>query len=91
MSVSAPPPAQELPGAAGWPRGERGAEPAQLWLQVSGKKGLGFLFFFTIYCSRRPKDGAGTSLRPWPSHVPLLHGVQCAGAEEKEEEKGLWG
>lgn len=58
---------------------------------AGGRKEKVVGFFFTIYCSQRSEDGAGTLLRLWPSHVPLLHGVQCLGSEQNWEEKRLLG
>lgn len=35
--------------------------------------------------------GGSTSLRPGPSHLPVLHRAACSRGEEKWEEKGFCG
>lgn len=73
--------------AASWLWQEPGAKRVQslpgCGCRWQERRVVGWGFFFTICCSWRLEDEAGTLLRPRPSHVPLLRGVQCPGAEEK--------
>lgn len=68
-------------------RCQAGVKPAWLWLQVAGKKGCWGFFFYTIYCSQRPEDGASTLLRPRPSHIL---GLSARGWRKKTFGGDLW-
>lgn len=77
--------------------------PAAVWLwQEPGAEGVPSLpgcgcrwqerrvvggFFYTIYCSHRPEDGASTLLRPRPSHIL---GLSAQGWREKAFGGDLW-
>lgn len=71
--------------------GQLGAAGSSGAFMATGQKTCFFPPFMNLRYQIMGRNQANTLLRMQPSHLPLLHGLEHQGEEEKWQQKDFWG